>query len=332
MNQISIGVLGGGSWATAIIKILTESSNSEFINWYVRDNENVNYIKKHKRNKHYLSSIKIKISKINVCNDICAIINKSDLLIIAIPSAFIKDAFSKNNIDLSGKYILSAVKGIIPGENQIIAEFFNKNYNIPVQNIGIIAGPSHAEEIALERLSYLTIASENAKFSKYIADKFKTHYTKVAVSDDIYGTEYSAVLKNIYAIASGICHGLGYGDNFQAVLVSNAVREIKLFVDKVHPINRDINNSAYLGDLLVTAYSKFSRNRMFGTMIGNGYSVKSALLEMKMVPEGYYAVKGIYEINKKYKIDLPIIKAVYQILYSGKYVEAEIIKLTNLLN
>jgi len=332
MNIKTIGILGGGSWATALIKLLTESKHSEKINWFLRNEENIDHIKQHKRNKYYLSSVEIDTDKLSICNNINSVVKNSDLLIIAIPSAFIKNAFSKNDVSFKEKYIFSAVKGIIPDENQIIAEYFNKKYHVPIQNIGVITGPCHAEEVALERLSYLTVASENENLAKFIGARIKTRFTKIKISDDIYGTEYSAVLKNIFAIASGIYHGLGYGDNFQAVLVSNSIREIKRFVDKVHPINRDIKNSAYLGDLLVTAYSKFSRNRMFGTMIGKGYSVKSALLEMKMVPEGYYAVKGVYEINKKHDIYLPILNAVYAILYQQKSVKTKMLKLTDLID
>jgi len=331
MDIKKIGVLGGGSWATALIKILSDNSENEMINWYIRNSENVKYVKTHSRNKRYLSSVRLNTDKLVVTDDICQTIKESDLLIIAIPSAFINESL-KNVKSLSGKYIFSSVKGIIPETNQIVADYFEENFKLSPNNIGIVAGPCHAEEIALERLSYLTVASENKDLANYVANKFKVHYTKIKVSDDIYGTEYSAVLKNIFALASGICHGLGYGDNFQAVLVSNAIREIKRFVDTVHPITRDIKNSAYLGDLLVTSYSKFSRNRVFGTMIGKGYSVKTAQLEMNMIAEGYYAVKGIYEINKKYKIDLPITEAVYNILYGGKSPTIEIEALTEKLS
>ncbi len=331
MNIKKIGVLGGGSWATALIKILSDNSENEIIYWYVRNSDNIKYIKEHKRNKTYLSSVELNTDKLVVTDDICKVIKESDLLIIAIPSAFIS-ASLKNVKSLSGKYIFSSVKGIIPETNQIVADYFEENFNLSPNNIGIVAGPCHAEEIALERLSYLTVASENQDLANYVAKKFKVHYTRIKVSDDIYGTEYSAVLKNIFAMASGICHGLGYGDNFQAVLVSNAIREIKRFVDTVHPITRDIKNSAYLGDLLVTSYSRFSRNRVFGTMIGKGYSVKTAQLEMNMIAEGYFAVKGIYEINKKYKIDLPITDAVYNILYKGKSPVTEIEALTEKLS
>jgi glycerol-3-phosphate dehydrogenase (NAD(P)+) len=213
-----------------------------------------------------------------------------------------------------------------------VGEYLNKIFEVPLENIGVITGPCHAEEVALEKLSYLTIASLNTANAQVISEALNCRYLKSTVSDDIYGTEYSAVLKNVIAVAGGICHGLGYGDNFLAVLVSNAIQEIKLFVDAVHPIDRDIKASAYLGDLLVTAYSQFSRNRMFGTMLGKGYSVKQAQLEMNMVAEGYYAVKCVYEINKTYKVNMPITSAVYNIIYQNHDIRKEIINLSNLLS
>ncbi len=323
------GILGGGSWATAIVKILCDSGTEKNINWFIRNPKNIEYIKSRKRNKFYLSSLELQTEKLSLCDDINQIIKKSDILIFAIPSAFIKNALANTDFDLSEKIIVSAVKGMIPDDNLIFAEYFNQKYNIPKEKICIIAGPSHSEEIAAERLSYLTIASENKSLAEFIGNKLKTKYSRINISDDIYGTEYSAVLKNIYALAAGICHGLGYGDNFQAVLVSNAVREMKRFVDKVHPISRDIKDSVYLGDLLVTAYSKFSRNHIFGTMIGKGYSVKAAQLEMNMIAEGYYAAKSIYEINKNHKIFIPITNAVYHILYENKNPAEEIKLLTD---
>lgn len=222
---------------------------------------------------------------------------------------------SRLRVPLKEKIVVSAIKGLIPDDNLIIGEFFHKCYDVPFGQIVIISGPCHAEEIALERLSYLTFSCEDLKLARAIAQLFECHYVKTAISDDIYGTEYGAVLKNVFAIAAGICHGLRYGDNFQAVLISNAIQEMKRFVDAVHPIERDIKNSAYLGDLLVTAYSQFSRNRTFGTMIGKGYSVKSAQLEMLMIAEGYFGVKGIHEINEHYNVHMPITNAVYNILY-----------------
>lgn len=214
--------------------------------------------------------------------------------------------------------MVSAIKGIVPDENLIIGEFLNQRYQTPFENLLVISGPCHAEEVALEKLSYLTIASRDTELAARFAGLINTRYIKTIVSDDIYGTEYGAVLKNIYAIASGICHGTGYGDNFQAVLISNAIRELERFVEAVHPIDRDIKESAYLGDLLVTAYSQFSRNRTFGNMIGKGYTVTSAQLEMNMIAEGYYAVKCLHEINKQYKVYMPICNAVYNILYQKR--------------
>jgi len=313
MKKPKVAVLGGGSWATAIIKMLLE--NVDDINWYMRSKEKIDCIKKYKHNNNYLSSVTLDINRIALFSDISKAIDKADILIFAIPSAFLKDALSNLSVDISGKLIVSAIKGIIPNDNLVIADFFNQQYDVPLDSIAIISGPCHAEEVALERLSYLTIASQDLKRARQIADMLSTHYVKTSISDDVYGTEYSAVLKNVFAIAAGICHGLGYGDNFNAVLISNAIQEIKRFADVVHPIKRDIKSSAYLGDLMVTAYSQFSRNRTFGNMIGKGYSVKSAQLEMNMIAEGYYAVKSIIEINKKFMVNMPITEAVYNILY-----------------
>lgn len=313
-TQTGIAVIGGGSWATAIVKILC--NNSENINWWIRNAETVNYINKFHHNPNYLSSVEFEKKRIHVTADVKEAILKSDIIILAVPSAFLTEALKGITADeLKNKLIFSAIKGIVPDHNLIVGEFLNQIYNIPFSNIGIITGPCHAEEVAMEKLSYLTIASQNNDAASQVAALMSCRYIKTTVSDDIYGTEYSAVLKNIVSVACGICHGLGYGDNFQAVLVSNAIQEIKRFVDVVHPIDRDIKSSAYLGDLMVTAYSQFSRNRTFGNMIGKGYSVKSAQMEMNMVAEGYYASKCIHEINKQYKVDMPISTAVYHILY-----------------
>jgi len=327
-----IAVLGGGSWATAIVKLLSENLVKEnSINWYMRNTEAIDFIREHRRNPKYLSSVELNNKLIFLSNDINDVISRSDVLIWAIPSAFLKNALKDIKVNLQDKIIVSAIKGIVPGDNLIIAEYFNHAYNVPLDSTVVIAGPCHAEEVALERLSYITLASQDLLKAEYIANLMETRYVKTTISDDIYGTEYSAVLKNVFAVAAGICHGLSYGDNFQAVLISNAIQEIKRFVDTVHPITRDIKSSAYLGDLLVTAYSKFSRNRTFGLMIGNGYSVQAAQLEMNMVAEGYYAVNCIYQINSKYNIYLPITEAVYNILYQGKPPAFEIKLLTDKL-
>lgn len=314
MRTKEISVIGGGSWATAIVKIL--SNQAEKVHWWMRDADKAKYINKYLHNPRYLSSVQFEREKINVSNDLGHIIAQSDYVVIATPSAFLMDVFGqRDNEDLKDKVIISAVKGIIPEVHQIPARFFHKRFGTPYDRIGIISGPCHAEEVALERLSYLTIACQDQEIAKQFAARLECRYIKTHISDDLFGTELSAILKNIYAVASGIFLGLGYGDNFQAVLISNAVQEIERFVDALNPIHRDVKSSAYLGDLLVTAYSQFSRNRTFGSMVGKGYSVMSAQMEMNMTAEGYYASKSIIKINEKFKVDIPIATAVYRILY-----------------
>ncbi|MBX3163377.1 MAG: NAD(P)H-dependent glycerol-3-phosphate dehydrogenase [Bacteroidetes bacterium] len=326
-----IAIIGSGSWATALAKLFL--NNTGTINWFIRKEDDIAYFKEYKNNPRYLSSVEFDTDNINFFSSLRDCIKNSDYLILAVPSAFLHDSFSGiTPEDLNQKIIFSAIKGIVPQHNLIVGEYLNKIYNVPLENIGVITGPCHAEEVALEKLSYLTIASVNTNHAQTVGHLLNYRYLRTTVSDDIYGTEYSAVLKNVIAVAGGICHGLGYGDNFLAVLVSNAIQEIKRFVDAVHPINRDINASAYLGDLLVTAYSQFSRNRMFGTMLGKGYSVKQAQVEMNMIAEGYYAVKCVYEINKKFNIEMPITNAAYNIIYQNKSVRKEIIELSNLLS
>ena len=315
-TQNKIAVVGGGSWATAIVKILSDNLIDKEIYWWMRNNDAIEHIRKYNHNPHYLSSVEIKLPDENIGSDLKSIIAASNLILLNVPAAFLKEALKDiSSDDLKGKKIISAIKGIVPDENMIIGEFMNQHYQIPFSDIIVISGPCHAEEVALEKLSYLTIASQDSNLAAHFASMLNTRYIKTNVSDDIYGTEYAAVLKNIYAVASGICRGIGYGDNFQAVLISNAIREIESFVDAVHPIDRDIKESAYLGDLLVTAYSQFSRNRTFGYMIGKGYTVTSAQLEMNMIAEGYYAVNCLHQINKTYKVNMPICRAVYAILY-----------------
>jgi len=326
-----IAVIGGGSWATAIIKML--ANNEDQIGWWMRDNEQIAHINEHGHNPKYLRSVELDTNSLNITDNLGEAVDNAELIIAAVPSAFLKEVLSAiDKNQLNGKTIFSAIKGIVPENNSIVGDFFHNQYDIPYSDIGVIAGPCHAEEVALEKLSYLTIACQDKKKAEHLASKLACRYIKTKVSDDIYGTEYAAVLKNIIAIANGICNGLGYGDNFQAVLVSNAIREIERFVDAVHPIDRDIKNPAYLGDLLVTAYSQFSRNRTFGNMIGKGYSVKSAQVAMNMIAEGYYAVKCIEEVNSNYKVDMPITKAVYNILYGGASPHQEMKSLTDKLS
>jgi len=328
-DQFRFAVIGGGSWGTAIVKMLCE--NVSTLNWYVRSSDTVEYIREHKHNPNYLSSVELHDNQINVSDDINKVIIDADYLIFAIPSAFLHSELQKLTVDLSAKVIFSAIKGIVPESSLIVGEHFHKNYDIPYSNIGVISGPCHAEEVALEKLSYLTIACNDERKAYTLATNLKSEYITCKTSDDIMGTEYAAVLKNIYAIAAGIAHGLGYGDNFQSVLMSNAIREMKRFIKKRHHMKRNINNSAYLGDLLVTGYSVFSRNRMFGNMIGKGYTVKSAIMEMNMIAEGYYATKSAYKLNDK-KTRTPIIDAVYAVLYDNKNPKKVFKKLTERLD
>ena len=325
-----IAVFGGGSWATAIVKMLTE--NIENVGWYMRNTNAINHIKKHGHNPNYLSSAELKTNKLDLSNDINNIVDNYDVLIFVIPSAFLKKELEKLTASLTDKIIFSAIKGIVPETGLIIGEHFHDIYNIPFENIGVITGPCHAEEVAMERLSYLTLACQDQEKAKMLSKFIAGDYIKTKISDDIIGTEYAAMLKNIYAIAAGIAHGLGYGDNFQSVLMSNAIREMKRFIKKVHKMKRNINNSAYLGDLLVTGYSTFSRNRMFGNMIGKGYTVKSAQMEMSMVAEGYYATKSAFEIKEKNGAKTPIIDAVFNVLYNKKEAKDQFEKLTHKLN
>jgi glycerol-3-phosphate dehydrogenase (NAD(P)+) len=315
-KDIKIAVLGGGSWATAIVKMLTE--NQDKVIWYMRNEDALNYIKANKHNPNYLTSVEFQLEQLFLTNDIDEAVSASDLLIFAIPSAFLESELKKLSMPLNDKIIFSAIKGIVPETGLIVGEHFHEKYGVPIKNIGVITGPCHAEEVALERLSYLTVASADTVKARMLADHLKSHYIKTKISDDIIGTEYAAMLKNIYALAAGIAHGLGYGDNFQSVLMSNAIREMKRYISRVHKMKRNINDSAYLGDLLVTGYSTFSRNRMFGNMIGKGYRVKSAMMEMNMVAEGYYATESAYKLKStfKKKVKTPIIDAVYDILYN----------------
>ncbi len=329
-NTPKVAVFGGGSWATAIVKMLSE--NLKEIGWYMRSADNIAYIKEHKHNPSYITSIEFNTDQLVLSNNIDTIVGYADYLIFAIPSAFLNDELKKISVSVEHKILFSAIKGIVPESGKIVGEHFFDEFKIPMSNIGVITGPCHAEEVALERLSYLTIACQDEEKATYIAEQLSSRYINTKITDDIIGTEYAAMLKNIYAIAAGIAHGLGYGDNFQSVLMSNAIREMKRFIKKVHKMKRNINNSAYLGDLLVTGYSVFSRNRMFGNMIGKGYTVKSAMFEMSMIAEGYYATKSAYEIKNIKQAKTPIIDTIYAILYNQKEAKKEFKKLTELLD
>ena len=308
-----IAVIGGGSWATAIAKMLCV--NLDEIAWYMRNESAIDHIKTQKHNPNYLSSVEFDVSKLKLSNDINKMAIYADYLIFVIPSAFLYAELKKLNTSLKGKIVFSAIKGIVPESGLIVGEHFHEKYNIPFENIGVITGPCHAEEVAMERLSYLTIACQDEDKATQLGAMLKSRYIRTKISDDIIGTEYAAMLKNIFAIAAGISHGLGYGDNFQSVLMSNSIREMNRFIRKVHQMKRNINNSAYLGDLLVTGYSTFSRNRMFGNMIGKGYSVESTKLTMQMVAEGFPAAKSIHDLGLGFSVDTPIATGIYNILW-----------------
>jgi len=333
MNQpLKYAVFGAGSWATAIVKMLCENLNE--VSWYMRSVYVKEHLLKEQHNPSYLSSVEFHLDQLKLSNDINEIADYADVLIFVIPSAFIHSELEKLTVDISNKTIISAVKGIMPESGLLVGEHFHEIYKVPYDNIAVIAGPCHAEEVALERLSYLTISCSDTTKAKAIAKNLSSEYINTKISDDIVGVEYAVMLKNIYAIAAGIAHGLGYGDNFQSVLMSNSIREMKRFIKKMHKMKRNINNSAYLGDLLVTGYSVFSRNRMFGNMIGKGYTVKSAQMEMSMIAEGYYATKSAHLLNERNakKTKLPIINAVYEVLYENKNPKKVFQKLTEKLD
>ena len=302
-NTKTVAVLGGGSWATALVKLLTE--NKRNVLWYMRNKEAILHLEKWGRNPNYLSSTQLKKRRLTLSYDLNEIVEKADLILLCIPAAFIASELKSLKLSIAGKIVISAVKGVVPETLQIVGDYLHSEWKLPYDHIAVIAGPSHAEEIALEKLSYLTIACQDSKKAEFIASLLKTKYVRTKISNDIFGTEYAAMLKNIYAIAAGIAHGLSYGDNFQSVLMSNAIREMKRYIRNAHKLKRNINNSAYLGDLLVTGYSVFSRNRTFGNLIGKGYTVMAAQAEMNMVAEGYYATKSAKLLGINFKTRTP---------------------------
>ncbi len=324
-----IAIIGGGSWATAIAKIVVE--HTRHIGWYMRREDRIEDFKELGHNPAYLTSVHFNLDEIAFSSDINYIAQNYDTLIFVTPSPYLKAHLRKLRTDLREKFIVTAIKGIVPDENMVCSEYFHEVYDVPFSNIACIGGPSHAEEVALERLSYLTIGCADTAKAESFTQLLSSPFIKTSISTDVTGIEYSSVLKNVYAIASGICNGLKYGDNFQAVLISNAVREMSRFLQAISPAERNVNDSVYIGDLLVTSYSNFSRNRVFGTMIGKGYSVKAAQIEMEMVAEGYFGTKCIKEINRRIQVDMPILDAVHAILYERRMPQSTIRQLTRIL-
>ena len=323
----NIAIIGGGSWATAIAKIVVGKTHR--IGWYMRRDDRIEDFKRLGHNPAYLASVRFDINEIEFSSDINKIVQAYDTLIFVTPSPYLKNHLKKLKTRIRDKFIITAIKGIVPDENLVCSEYFHQVYDVPHENLACIGGPSHAEEVALDRLSYLTIGCTDQDKAKAFADILSDNFVKTKTSTDVLGIEYSSVLKNVYSIAAGICSGLKYGDNFQSVLMSNAVQEMSRLLKSVNPIERSIEDSVYLGDLLVTGYSNFSRNRTFGTMIGKGYSVKSAQIEMEMIAEGYFGTKCMKEINRHLHVNMPILDAVYNILYERINPQIEIKLLTD---
>lgn len=319
--------MGGGSWATAVAKIVLEKV--DHISWYMRRPEVIEDFKRLEHNPSYLTSVHFDVNRISFSSDINEVVRNCDTLIFVTPSPYLKNHLKKLKEKLHNKFVITAIKGIVPDENLICSEYFRQVFNVPDDNLAVLGGPSHAEEVALGRLTYLTIGCTDEEKAANFADLIASSYVKTKTNSDVIGIEYASVLKNVYAIASGICNGLKYGDNFQSVLVSNAVQEMIRFLNAVYPIERNVYDSVYLGDLLVTSYSNFSRNRVFGTMIGRGYSVKSAQIEMEMIAEGFYGTKCMKEINRHFHVNMPILDAVYNILYEKISPSIEIKLLTD---
>ena len=330
MDTAKIAIMGGGSWATSIAKVVV--GHTHHIGWYMRRDDRIADFKRLGHNPAYMQCAKFDVSEIDFTSDINAIVDAYDTLIFVTASPYLKGHLSKLTRGLKDKFIVTAIKGIVPGEDLVCSEYFHQKYGVAYDHQAIIGGPSHAEEVALERLSYLTIGCTDRQKGEVFSRVLANDYIRTKVSTDVVGIEYAAVLKNVYAIAAGICNGLKYGDNFLAVLLSNAMQEMGRFLAVINPVERDLSDSVYLGDLLVTGYSGFSRNRTFGTMIGRGYSVKSAQLEMRMIAEGYFGTKCMKEINRKLHVDMPMLDTVYDILYEGAFPKTAIAQLAQKLN
>ena len=322
-----IAIIGGGSWATAIAKIVI--GKTDHIGWYIRRDDSIENFRRMGHNPNYLTSVRFNVDNIFFSSDLNKIVEAYDTLVFVIPSPYLKNHLKKLKTRLRDKFIITAIKGLVADDNLACSEFFHNVYDVPISSLACIGGPSHAEEVALERLSYLTVGCSDQDKAQAFADVIASEYIKTKTSSDVLGIEYSSVLKNVYAIAAGICSGLKYGDNFQAVLMANAVQEMSRFLSAIYPLERNVYDSVYLGDLLVTGYSNFSRNRTFGTMIGKGYSVKSAQIEMEMIAEGFFGTKCMKEKNRHMHVNMPILDSVYNILYERISPQIEIKLLTD---
>lgn len=315
-GSTDVTIVGSGSWATAMTMVLT--ANGHRVTWYIDRPDIYRHVRRYGRNPYYLATIEFDLSLINPSDNIRSAVDSSEVIILVTPAAYLKAGLDGMEDDaLEGKTVCSGIKGIIPDDNCVTGEFLIRRYLVPDENIVIITGPSHAEEVAAEKLTYLTFASRSSERASRVSSLFSNRWIRTLISEDFIGTEYAAVMKNIYAIAAGIANGLAYGDNFIAVLLANAAGEMSRFVNAVSPLKREITESPYLGDLLVTGYSQFSRNRNLGFMIGKGYAVRNALMETNQVAEGYFASSCIHAVNENFKADIPIAETVYRILYTN---------------
>ena len=321
--------IGYGSWATAIVSLLVK--NEKEVWWYVRNGEVLESLATEGYNPKYLNDVKFDTAQIRPSSDINEVVSNAKIIIMAAPSAFLKDFLEPLTVSLKDKFVVSAIKGIIPGDYKTVVEYLHDRYELTYKQIGIISGASHAEEVGNEMLSYLTVVCTDPDNAQLIGSKIATKYIRLSYSNDIYGVEYAAILKNIYALAVGIATSLAYGDNFRAVLISKCAKEMTSFLNGSYPADRDTLNPEYLGDLLVTCYSPYSRNRRLGLLVGKGISVKSALSEMTMIAEGYYAVDCIKHINFRHKVDMPIVDAVYDIFYRNASARRRMKELTGIL-
>ncbi len=322
-------VIGHGSWATAIVSLLVK--NEKEVWWYVRNEEVLESLSSEGYNPKYLSEVKFDNTRIHPSGDINEVVSNAKIIIMASPSAFLKDFLAPLTVSLQDKFVVSAIKGIIPDDYKTVVEYLHDHYDLSYRQIGIVSGASHAEEVGNEKLSFLTVVCTDPDNSRIIGSKISTKYLKISYSQDLYGVEYAAILKNIYALALGIVTGLGYGDNFRAVMVAKCANEMTTFLNESYPAERNTMNPEYLGDLLVTCYSNFSRNRRLGLLVGKGITVKSALNEMTMIAEGYYAVDCIKHINFRHNVNMPIVDAVYDIFYNRASARRRIKELINQL-
>jgi glycerol-3-phosphate dehydrogenase (NAD(P)+) len=326
----TLSIIGAGSWATALCKIFSDSGLS--IRWWFHREEDVDHFQKYYHNPRYLTDVDFKGKDIKVFSDLSRALESSEWVLIAVPSAFVSQVLhSLDSKIFQGKKLISSIKGILPTELQLVTDFLADHFHVLRSDMAVVGGPCHAEEVALEKQSYLTVAAVDQRFAEEIKSRMQSRFIAVSTSGDMDGLEWAAVLKNVYAIACGVCHGLGFGDNFQAVLVANAMQEMNLFLHQYAPFHRDALASAYLGDLLVTAYSTFSRNRTFGNMVGRGYGIKAAQVELGMVAEGYFAIQGLHKMREKMGIHLPIAEAMYDIMYLHAPARERVEKLRSIL-